>query len=132
MTVYCNRQRQYLTLIEAENMTVESMVSIASTPIGASVNLVIQFALLLLLIAGGGFARMGRLKTHRRVMIIAIVVQAGTLIFWMAPWPAGRFTEKAGESEAHPSSCQKHVYKIMLIERILQGTGARYFAPIPP
>jgi uncharacterized membrane protein YozB (DUF420 family) len=72
-------------LIEAENITVESMVSIASTPIGASVNLVIQFALLLLLIAGGGFARMGRLKTHRRVMIIAIVVQAGTLIFWMAP-----------------------------------------------
>jgi hypothetical protein len=31
------------------------------------------------------------------------------------------------ESEAHPSSCQKHVYKIMLIERILQGTGARLY-----
>ena len=58
---------------------------LAGAPIGAHVNLIIQIVLLILLLFGANLARMKRFDAHRRIMVVAFLIQVGTLIFWMAP-----------------------------------------------
>jgi hypothetical protein len=61
------------------------MRPIESIPLGAHLNLVIQLAVLILLIAGARLAKAGRLDNHGRMMKIAIVMQFASLIIWMGP-----------------------------------------------